>query len=245
MPERTSVSSTEKDVNLEPRSLWSVARVVMPVSRLLVTPTPALGVDTPVAKSGGFVAIGMYAFAEPVSVTDAKRAAARRPQGSQDLPVLPRRNYCQSEEGLRANGFIQGRQGPAPRLSLTQNGDWRRPGSAAPHLRSFNVSQWTWWTVPQVGSLSTGSEIGANDCATPAGPLAAAYVAVNVAMRRRGVMRAHSLSTPALVLGAPTRCGRLPAHTRARVRRTLASRGEHRLRLRARIALEALNDLAG
>jgi hypothetical protein len=77
----------------------------MPVAWLLLTPVLALGADTPTAKPGMIVAIVTYTFAEPVSVKDVKRAAARGAQRYLNLPGLLRKNYCLSEDGLRASGI--------------------------------------------------------------------------------------------------------------------------------------------
>jgi hypothetical protein len=91
-------------MNSKARSLWSAAQVVIPLVWLLVTPALALGADTPAAKPGMVVAIVTYAFSEPVSVKDVKRAAARGAQRYLNLPGLLRKNYCLSEDGLRASG---------------------------------------------------------------------------------------------------------------------------------------------
>jgi len=91
-------------MDLKTRSLWSAVQVVMPVVWLLVTPALALGADTPAAKPGMIVAIVTYGFSEPVSVKDVKRAAARGAQRYLNLPGLLRKNYCLSEDGLRASG---------------------------------------------------------------------------------------------------------------------------------------------
>ena len=95
---------TETDMDLKTRSLWSVVRVVVPVAWLLATPVLALGADAPTAKPGMIVAIVTYVFPEPVSVRDVKRAAARGAQRYLNLPGLLRKNYCLSEDGLRASG---------------------------------------------------------------------------------------------------------------------------------------------
>jgi hypothetical protein len=86
------------------QSLWSAVRAVMSVVWLLTTPALALGADAPATKSGMVVAIVTYTFPEPVSLKDVKRAAARGAQRYLNLPGLLRKNYCLSEDGLRASG---------------------------------------------------------------------------------------------------------------------------------------------
>jgi hypothetical protein len=94
----------EKDMNSKKRSLRSSVRVVMQVVWFLMTPALALGADNTAARPGMIVAIVTYAFSEPVSVKDVKRAAARGAQRYLNLPGLLRKNYCLSEDGLRASG---------------------------------------------------------------------------------------------------------------------------------------------
>lgn len=91
-------------MGLNTRSSWSAVRVLIPVAWLLVMPVLALGADTPTAKPGMVVAIVTYTFSEPVAVKDVKRAAARGAQRYLNLPGLLRKNYCLSEDGLRASG---------------------------------------------------------------------------------------------------------------------------------------------
>jgi len=110
-------------MDLKTRSLWSVVRVVMPVAWLLVTPALALGADRPAAKPGMIVAIVTYAFTEPVSVKDVKHAAARGAQRYLNLPGLLRKNYCLSEDGLRASGVYVWES--RARAETFYNAEWR------------------------------------------------------------------------------------------------------------------------
>jgi hypothetical protein len=70
------------------------------------TITPAWGYDIAdvVVDTVSQGAITTYTFPEPVAVKDVKRAAARGAQRYLNLPGLLRKNYCLSEDGLRASG---------------------------------------------------------------------------------------------------------------------------------------------
>jgi hypothetical protein len=87
------------------QSIGLVARVVIHAIALFAAPASALAADAPAFKPGMVVAIVTYTFPEPVSLKDVKRAASRGAQRYLNQPGLLRKNYCLSEDGLRASGI--------------------------------------------------------------------------------------------------------------------------------------------
>lgn len=104
-----------------PGPLWVVLAAAVCI---LATPTLLLAADAASPKPGMVVAIVTYTFAEPVSLKDVRRAAARGAQRYLGLPGLIRKNYFLSEDGLRAGGIYVWES--KARAEDFYNAEWRQ-----------------------------------------------------------------------------------------------------------------------
>jgi len=82
-----------------------MATVALATLLLLATPIPAFATDDSPPGTAMVVAIVTYSLPRQVTLADARRVAARGAQKYVNLPGLLRKNYCLSEDGMRAMGI--------------------------------------------------------------------------------------------------------------------------------------------
>lgn len=85
------------------RSLAAVIALAAPL--LVTTPLPALAVGDSDPGTGMVVAMVTYNLPRQATLADVRRVASRGARKYVDLPGLLRKNYCLSEDGMRATGL--------------------------------------------------------------------------------------------------------------------------------------------